>query len=466
MNLLFRHWFFPLVAQVLGLIAFALLIAGGLMADTDNPAFANVLRNTNLANLIVWSYWWPLIILGALFFGRVWCMTCPMELVTSTASRIGLKKRPPKWVRSGWLITAFYVIILFIGVHTLAIHRMPFRMALYMLSLLSVAVVVGLVFERNTFCASVCPVGHLLGLYARLAPFGWGVKDKKVCRDCRDKSCIAIKTAYRFQGHSCGVNLVPSRIKNNDACLLCSQCLKACDQNNPGLDKRPNPGWFSRPFARDLFSLQSFSQAQATFCMIVSGFVVYEIFTEWNATKELLLYTPNLIQSWLGWNDIWGVGMVQSLTLFALLPLLLWLIPYVLFRLQGRAMPVKEYFCTFGLAFIPIMAAAHALKSLLKMTSRIPYWQNALTDPIGIDTARGILGKTLQLAPLPAWREPLITITSFSLILTGIFLSVLVVRKLSRRLTGTNNAQAAVFYLIPTLYGGGFLVALVAWRIS
>jgi hypothetical protein len=158
--------------------------------------------------------------------------------------------------------------------------------------------------------------------------------------------------------------------------------------------------------------------------------------------------------------------MVQSLTLFALLPLLLWLIPYVLFRLQGRAMPVREYFCTFGLAFIPIMAAAHALKSLLKMTSRIPYWQNALTDPIGIDTARGILGKTLQLAPLPAWREPLITITSFSLILTGIFLSVLVVRKLSRRLTGTNNAQTAVFYLIPTLYGGGFLVALVAWRIS
>ena len=31
----------------------------------------------------------------------------------------------------------------------------------------------GLVFSRNTFCAHICPVGHLLGLYARLAPMGW-----------------------------------------------------------------------------------------------------------------------------------------------------------------------------------------------------------------------------------------------------------------------------------------------------
>ncbi len=72
-NRLFRYTWFPLVFQLLSLGVFVLLIIGGLAANTSDMAFAKVLRNTNVANLIVWSYWWPLIILSAIFLGRVWC---------------------------------------------------------------------------------------------------------------------------------------------------------------------------------------------------------------------------------------------------------------------------------------------------------------------------------------------------------------------------------------------------------
>ena len=211
-NKLFRFTWFPLALQISTLSVFAFLIAGGLAANTDDMAFAKVLRNTNVANLIVWSYWWPLIILFAIFLGRVWCTVCPMELVTSLAAKVGLKRKPPAFLRSGWMITGFFVLILFVGIHTLAIHRVPFRMALYMLALVAAAVAVGLVFSRNAFCAHFCPVGHLLGLYARLAPVGWGVKDKTVCAQCKDKSCISNKTAYTFQGRSCGVGLYPPKL--------------------------------------------------------------------------------------------------------------------------------------------------------------------------------------------------------------------------------------------------------------
>ena len=70
-NRLFRSTGFPLAFQLLSLGVFSLLIAGGLAANTNDMAFAKVLRNTNAANLIVWSYWWPLIILSAMFLGRV-----------------------------------------------------------------------------------------------------------------------------------------------------------------------------------------------------------------------------------------------------------------------------------------------------------------------------------------------------------------------------------------------------------
>ena len=338
MNPFFRCRFFPLVLQIIAIIAFGLLVVGGLLADTDDPAFAKVLRNTNLANLIVWSYWWPLIIVAAIFLGRVWCMVCPMELATSLAARVGLKRKPPRIFRSGWIITAFYVGILFIGIHMLAMHRVPLRMAIYLLVLTGAAILTGLLFERNTFCAFVCPVGHLLGLYARLAPLGWGVRDKGVCQSCKDKSCVTKDNLYALQGRSCGVGLAPGALDDNTDCLLCGQCLKACDWNNPdpSTQERPNPGWFQRPWAHDLLTLKPLSMAQSGFLLVVSGFVVYEILTEWSVTKDLLLFVPNHVTNAFASGSPIGAALIKSVLLFIVLPCVFWFLPYALYRLHGK----------------------------------------------------------------------------------------------------------------------------------
>ncbi|MCP4215547.1 MAG: 4Fe-4S binding protein, partial [bacterium] len=334
-NRLFRCGWFPLVFQLMTFAAFIFLIIIGFVADTNDMAYAKILRNTNIANLLVWSYWWPLIIISAIFLGRVWCTVCPMELVTSLASKFGFKLKFPKALKSGWVITGFYILILFIGVHTLSIHRVPYRMALYMLVLFGAAVVFGLLFSRNTFCAHVCPVGYLLGLYARLAPVGWGVKSESTCSGCKDKSCVSTKTAYEFQGRSCGVGLNPAGLDDNTECLVCGQCLKACDGNNPGLKERPNPGLKRRPWFKDIFDLKAMNAAQTFFCLVVSGFIIYEIFVEWKVSKKLLMWAPKELEKLPGFNCALGHGMVKSLTLYVVLPLLIWLVPYGLFRLMG-----------------------------------------------------------------------------------------------------------------------------------
>jgi len=465
MNRVFRLTWFPLAFQLLTLGAFVLLIVGGLAANTSDMAFAKVLRNTNAANLIVWSYWWPMVILSAVFLGRVWCTVCPMELVTSLASKVGLKREPPAFLRSGWVITGFYILILFVGIHTLAIHRVPFRMALYMISLLVAGVAFGLLFSRNAFCAYVCPVGHLLGLYARLAPMGWGVRDKSLCSRCKDRSCISNKTAYRFQGRSCGVRLNPANLDDNTACLLCGQCLKACDRNNPGIAGRPNPGWFPRRWFKDLLDLKPMTAAQAAFCLVVSGFVVHEIFTEWPVTKDLLFWMPSKLERALGVSGVWGNGIVESLTLFVALPAVFWLLPFGAFRLAGGRMTLGNYLLKFGIAFIPIMAAAHIVKAFLKMTSRIPYWEYVLTDPVGIETARGIFNKTLPLAAPPAWRDPAMTALALALMGVGIVLSLLVIRRLIAAHARESGWRAAPLYLVSGLYGCAFAIMLIAWRL-
>lgn len=463
-NQLFRFNWFPLSLQIVTLGVFILLIAGGLAANTEDMAFAKVLRNTNVANLIVWSYWWPLITISAIFLGRVWCTVCPMELITSLAAKVGLKRKPSAFLRSGWVITAFYVLILVVGIHTLAIHRVPFRMALYMLALFAVAIVSGLLFSRNAFCAYICPVGHFLGIYARLAPVAWGVKEKSLCSECKDKSCISNRTAYEFQGRSCGVGLYPTNIDDNTDCLLCGQCLKACGRNNPGLAGRPNPGWFPRRWFKDMLELKPFTAAQAAFALVVSGFVVYEVFTEWVVTKQLLLWLPTKLEHALGVTGAWSHGLLKSLALFFGLPVLLWTLPYGMFRLVGGRLPLSDYILRFGIAFVPIMAAAHAIKALLKMTSRIPYWQYAVSDPVGAETARGIIDKTTLLAPLPVWRDPVVTVLSLVLMSIAVALSLFIVRKLTAEHVSDSGWRSVLFYLIPGLFGGGFFVMLIVWR--
>ncbi|MCK9997364.1 MAG: 4Fe-4S binding protein [Candidatus Krumholzibacteria bacterium] len=464
-NRLFRLTWFPLVFQLLSLGVFVLLIAGGLAANTTDMAFAKVLRNTNAANLIVWSCWWPLIILSTIFLGRVWCAVCPIELVTSLASKVGLKRRPPAFLRSGWVMAIFYTLIIFVGIHTLSIHRVPFRMAIYMLVLFGASIAIGLLFSRNTFCAHVCPVGHLLGVYARLAPMGWGVVDKSICSSCKDRSCVSKRTAYEFQGRSCGVGLETFSLDDNTDCILCGQCLKACDRNNPGIEGRPNPGWFRRPWFKDILDLKGLTAAQAAFCLVVSGFVVYEVFSEWSVSKELLIWAPTNLEQAIGSSSLLGHGMIKSVVLFIILPMLFWMAPFGVFRLAGGRLSLQDYLLRFGIAFVPIMAAAHTLKALLKTTSRIPYWGHVVSDPLGVETARGILDKTLQLAPLPFWREPAMTILSLAVMGTGVVLSFLVVRKLITEYLPESDLRSASLYLIPGLYGGVFIFMLGAWRL-
>lgn len=78
---LFSSPTFPIIAQVLLFLGFAALIYGGIVIPDVDENLVKILRNTNFAALFVWSLWWPLIILSAIIFGRVWCQVCPMEMV-------------------------------------------------------------------------------------------------------------------------------------------------------------------------------------------------------------------------------------------------------------------------------------------------------------------------------------------------------------------------------------------------
>ncbi|MBI9053802.1 MAG: 4Fe-4S binding protein [Bacteroidales bacterium] len=461
LNKLIEKSFFPIVFKYFTGFVFIALLIIGFSANASESTFLKYLRNFNLANLLVWSYWWPIIIISAIFFGRIWCMICPIELVTSFFAKIGFKKERPKWIKSGWVITIFYVIILFVGINGFAIHRNPFAMSMYLLSITLVSIIAGLIYKKNTFCRYICPVGYLLGLYSRFSFLGWRVKDKNTCKTCKDLSCISNEHSYNHNAKSCGVDLYPSNIEDNSHCILCGGCRKTCNSYQTIQDpNRPNPGFVKISLKTRISNITRLSLAESFFVLIVSGFVIYEFFVEWKPSKNLIMYLPNLVKQELNFENPILFGIQKSLLLYFLLPLLIWFIPYIHIK-RKSLISFKEYMKSAAIVFIPIMTAAHFCKALLKMISRTPYFEYTFSDVSGITNTKLFLDNQIQLFSIPSFINITVSVLNFIILTTGITLSFLAAKKIIKM-----NGFKKNIYLIPIIYGSIFLTMFIWWHLS
>ena len=454
---LFKAWWFPIVPQLVMLTVFVLLIAGGLGVTTDDPDFAYWLRNTNLANLIVWSYWWPVIIIAAIFLGRLWCTVCPVELITYWAGRIGLRQQVPHIFKSGWVVTIFYTLIWIVGVHTLAVNRIPHQMALYLLMLIIVAVDISLIFQKRAFCSYVCPVGHLLGLYALISPFEWRVDDLSICKSCKTKDCFVKKNHYRLIFRSCTSNLYPATIRDNRDCLLCTQCLKSCPYDNIRFSTR-------RPFA-DFFTAVNLRPAQVGFILLVSGFVVYEILSEWSVSLAILMWVPDRCTYAFGITGTMA-NFVSATIMFVVLPVLVLLVVGALAKLASgrKPAPFGATVKTFALLLLPTIAGAHIIKSIIKMSSRIPYWRHALSDPKGIETAQRIVAAKLVLdKSVMDTLDPAVSFISAAVLIVALAATVMIFRR-SVVVQKHSPGVKAVLLLSVMAYWSIFGLMIFRWR--
>ena len=434
---------YPLAAQVFTLICFALLVAGGLAAPHVQAKMTGTLRNTNLASLIVWSLWWPLVIISAVLLGRVWCQVCPMELVNSLFGRIGLKRKAPRFLVSGWGTAAFYGLAMLGFIRTFWAHRYPDRMAAFFLFLFASAAVAGLLFEKRAFCNGLCPVGRLLGLYACCAPLEWRVRSTRTCSACRTKDCASFRTAYRLTSRSCTSNLYPASIKDNRECLVCTQCRKVCPSDNLRLSLR-------RPVA-DFLTGFRLNNAEFFLLLLVAGLVVWELAEEWAPARTVLEFIPIQVSARLGFSGE-AANLVQSLVLFVLLPGLLFLVPgWAGKRLNGISL--LESAKAFGLVFLPVVALGHLAKAAFRIASRLPYYALAFKDPVGSSTAARIASGEIKvdsrLADLYAPWMTGIALLAFAAALTAVWWIGL--KSPSFRLFGRPGRVAHL--VMATLYG-------------
>ncbi|MHC4441359.1 MAG: 4Fe-4S binding protein [Planctomycetota bacterium] len=381
MRALILWWGFPYLFQVLLLIVFVglAIIAWGHFAPEG--VNGKLYAKTNLVTLLIWGLWWPAMVWLAVLFGRIWCMVCPLELVSNLSERIGrglglpqLNLRP--WIAAGALILLLYAVILFL-VPGANIHRVPHYTSLFLIGLLGLTVITGLFFKDRAFCRGFCPVGLLLGTYGRGSMLVVRSGSQETCQSCTGKECILSGNRNKADGRSCPSLLNPPKLDSNRDCLVCGQCIKACSPDNMQLLLR-------RPFHQSDTRESMASWPITLFVMLVSGFVIYELCSEWAAAKKIFLALPVWTNQQLGVPFI--SGYITGIWMLVAVPLVTWTFLGGLGYLLEIGDSISQVWRRLALPMAVVISAGHMAKGLAKFVSWAGYLPHALKDTTGINT--------------------------------------------------------------------------------
>ena len=402
---------FPYVFQAVTLVLFVALavVSWRVVAPSDVPD--KLFAKANLTQLLVWGLWWPAMVWAAVFLGRAWCAVCPLELVANVGERLGrrlgLRQRGlGVWLRSGALVVALYLLVqmLVAGIH---LHRVPAYTSLFLWIMLAGAVVVGLFFKDRAFCRGFCPVATLLNAYGRGGVLAVRPGSAEACASCEGRDCVDAGNRTRWQGPSCPSLLNPARLTQSSDCLICGQCLTACPTHDLQLLLR-------RPFPASDARERRASKVITTFVLIASGFVTYELCTEWAAAKSVFLWVPNQVGPLLGLAA--GNGWVKGVWTLLVFPALLWLLLGGLTVLLSGARSLGDAWRRLALPLVVVIAAGHLAKGLAKFASWGGFFPPALADPEGSETARAIAAETME-APGPLLGKFWVSLVGVLLIL-------------------------------------------------
>lgn len=401
-------------AAILGLFITLAVIGWGRFAPAgvQPKQFAQ----TNLVSLIIWGLWWPAMVWVAVLLGRVWCAVCPLELIANLTERLGRRLGVPqqtlsRWLQAGFLIVAFYAIIQML-VAGVELHRSPGYTSIFLWTLLALAGVTGFLLKDRAFCRGFCPVGLLLSTYGRGGMLAIRPTGDAACARCTTKDCRQPTARNRVEGRSCPSLLNPSELASNADCLVCLQCAKACPASNIGLFLR-------RPFHLADEREPAASWPVTLFMIVVSGYVGYELCSEWKAAQAVYLWAPETAASLLGLTS--GVGWLRGLWAVVVFPLLLWTLLGLPVLLLRGASSLAEAWRRLALPLMVVLAAGHMAKGLAKFAQWAGYFPLAWKDHAGVQTAQFIAAKTMS-KPAPLMSKAAVSTTCLVLLaLLGVY---------------------------------------------
>ena len=205
-------------------------------------------RAHNGALVLFWAWWWPLVLLSHPLVGRLWCSFCPFmvwgEISQRLAKRLGWRPAPwPHGDNDRWgaplLAAGFGAILLWEELADLP--HSPWLSSCLLLLITAGAVIGSLRFEKRFWCRTLCPVGGMNGLFAKLAVSELRAQVGTCSGSCHSYACFKGGPAEGegMATAGCPLGTHPAHLEDNRNCVLCLTCAQACPHRSVQLRLRP-----------------------------------------------------------------------------------------------------------------------------------------------------------------------------------------------------------------------------------
>lgn len=369
-------------------------------------------RTENVALNLFWAWWWPLILLGFPFVGRLWCSVCPFMIYGEVTQKLSLWLWPrqlKRWPREqaekwgGWFLFGLFALI-FLWEELWNLEDTAYLSSCLLLLITAGAMIFSAIFERRFWCRYLCPIGGMNGLFAKLSMIELRAQQGTCSAECTTYQCYkgGPKKGEGLETGGCPLYSHPAQLEDNRDCVLCMTCLKACPHRSVELNLRP-PGielWTTHvPRTYEV----------ALLLLLLDGIFLHRL--------------PEL-QAWLSldfdltqfWTHL-GVSLVV-LALPAIVPFA----AYSLIRFQQS--PKPRPFIELAYGYLPLVlgaSLAHYLRLGLGEAGRI------------LPVTWATFGYNSEELPILVAHPAVIAFLQGTTLIVSVFLSVLLTQKIARQ---------------------------------
>ncbi len=190
----------------------------------------------NPGGLFSWAVGWPTMVFGSFLWARFWCSLCPMGTMSYLAKKIVSWEIPfPAFLKykSDWIVAGSALFIIWLETAT-NMRSSPLNTGLLLVTICLLATAISVIFERQSWCRYMCPLGGMMGVFAKVSPFELRA-DRNVCSSqCTSNECYTGTKGVE----GCPFGQMAPTIRSNRFCKICGNCVKNCPYGAINLNLR------------------------------------------------------------------------------------------------------------------------------------------------------------------------------------------------------------------------------------
>jgi polyferredoxin len=353
---LVKNRFFRPAVNVVFFIALLIIIYFGLSSEPDLRFQGGI----PFATTMIWDIWHPLLVFTLILLGRLWCFACPIGAIGDwTQSVYSVKKKYPEKYRNLWIAVILFLFIFAAERHLFMFTRNPPNTAYLLLFFTGLAVVMGIIYEKRSFCRYICPIGLVLGLFSMLSAIELRCKSRKTCQDHDIKECVIGSEA----GKACPVGEFPQTMERNNQCIMCMECVKSCSKDNIRISPRL-PG-------ADVVKTKKTHLDEA---YLVHGIIVIFLFVLGMERLQFRNTVINFVRSTAPfdtvifrdffvnyWRNMWAIIIFAAITLGAAG------LMYLSSRASFSGRNTKQKFIELSYAFLPLSLSVYLAENTFRL---------------------------------------------------------------------------------------------------